>query len=80
MKARNFNDDDYLKSYLQAFFYLKPKEFYACGIYDLPGRWREITLANGEYIGFLIKKFFWKNHKKYHYFLLNPILSELIFK
>jgi len=54
MRGRKLNDEDDLKSYFQAFFDSKPKEFImiinACGIYDLPRRWRGVLLMNGRYI------------------------------
>jgi len=50
MRGRKFKHEDDLKSYLHAFFDSKPKEFYACGVYDMPRRWKDVILTNGEYI------------------------------
>ena len=50
IRGRKSKDEDELKNYLQEYFDSKSQEFYAKGIHDLPRRWREIILANEEYV------------------------------
>jgi histone-lysine N-methyltransferase SETMAR len=50
LRDRKFENEDNLKQYLQDFFDSKSAEFYAKGIHDLPNRWREVIVSQGNYI------------------------------
>ncbi len=50
LEEKRFDNDEQVKTCIQAFFDLKPPEFYKRGIHMLPERWRSIVDSNGAYI------------------------------
>jgi histone-lysine N-methyltransferase SETMAR len=50
LRAKNFRDEEELKSFIQSFFDSKPREFHAKGIRYLPRRWAQVIDSKSAYV------------------------------